>query len=167
MNFSLPSILNSSNFTRYSFTNGSGFVLLYTPLFIAITSLIGAISYYSKLKNLFETFIVYISYVGVGFAFIFLAPFAVDRSLSTFIFFYAVEHQAYPSHQISNEYMHHFFEKRLDDGVKGGFLIKENNLYKPTARAKFYYTLLHPLGSATNMLDNYNTFKNEIIKNSK
>ncbi len=147
------------------FTNGSGFILLYTPLFIISTSIIGSIIYYLKHKTAFETFLVYISYIGIGFAFIFLAPFAVDRSLSTFIFFYAVEHQSYPQNKISTTYMEDFFEKRLKDGVNGGFLIKEDNIYKPTARAKLYYNLLYPLGYSTNMLNNYNTFKKELNKN--
>lgn len=144
------------------FTNGSGFVLLYTPLFILCSAAIGSFIWHKKYADIFETLLVYISYTSIGFAFIFLAPIAIDRSLSTFIFFYAVEHEYYPANAISQQYKDAFFQKRLEDGINGKFLTYENNTYKPTYRAKLYYSIFYPLGIATNTLSNYKIFAAEI-----
>lgn len=144
------------------FTNSSGFVLLYTPIFILCSAALGSFIWHKKYADAFETLLVYISYSSIGFAFIFLAPFAVDRSLSTFIFFYAVEHGYYPANAVSSQYKDAFFQKRLEDGINGKFLIYENNIYKPTYRAKLYYSILFPLGIATNTLNNYKIFTAEI-----
>lgn len=146
------------------FTYGSGMLLLYMPLFIFSTSLIGVFVWWSKFKDLFCSILLYLAYVGFGFAFIFLAPFAVERSMSTFIFFYAVQNDSIPELNLSQEYKNHFFKKRIEDGIQGHFLIKEDNVYKPTLRAKVYYHLLYPLGVVTNMLDNYEAFAKEVDK---
>ena len=63
--------------------------------------------------------------------------------------------------------MEQFYQRRLEDGTNGGFLIKEDNLYKPTLRAKIYYNLMYPIGIATNSLKNYQIFKTEIQQLNK
>lgn len=145
-------------FSKY----GSGLLLLYMPLFIFLSSLIGVAIWWYKFHNGFESFLVYTTYVGFGFAFVFLAPFAVERSLSTFILFYAAEHDGISQVNFSSEYKNVFFQKRFDDAVKGGFLYEENGLYKPTLRTEIYYNMLYPLGVATNLLGNYEQFVREV-----
>ena len=142
-------------------------VLFYTPYAIFIGALIAIIIWYQWQKDIFETLLVFFCYITAGFSFVFLAPYAVDRSLSTFIFFYAVEHDGYPQNSLSDKYMEQFYQRRLEDGTNGGFLIKEDNLYKPTLRAKIYYNLMYPIGIATNSLKNYQIFKTEIQQLNK
>ena len=146
------------------FTYGSGLLLLYMPLFIFSASLIGVYIWWLKFKDLFCSILLYLTYVGFGFAFVFLVPFAVERSMSTFVFFYAAQNGSIPELNLSQEYKDYFFKKRIEDGVKGNFLVKEGNVYKPTLRTKIYYHLLYPFGVATNMLNNYETFVKEIDK---
>lgn len=148
------------------FTYGSGMLLLYMPFFIFVTSFIGVLVWWYKFRDLFCSILLWLTYVGFGFAFIFLAPFAVERSMSTFIFFYAVQNDGIKELNLSKEYKDHFFEKRIEDGVKGHFLTKEGNTYKPTLRAKLYYHLLYPVGVVTNMLSNYEAFATEVNANT-
>lgn len=147
------------------YTNGSKLVLLYTPLLIFLVASLGCYIWHKKYADVFESFLVYISYVCAGFAFIFLAPIAIERSLSLFVFFYAVENDGYPASSVSDSYKELFFEKRLKDGVDGGFLTIQGNSYKPTIKAKTFYAILYPLGYATNALQNYHAFIAEVNAN--
>lgn len=142
--------------------NGSGLLLLYAPWFVILGSLIGLFLWWYIFKNVFETMLVYLLYVCFGFAFIFLAPIAIDRSLSTFIFFYAVEHNGIAKNNYSNHYMVDFFDKRFNDALKGNFLIYEDGIYKPTYRAQVYYYIFYPLGYMTHTLENYKQFAAEL-----
>ena len=146
----------------FSYKSGSGLLLSYAPWFIIFGAFIGLFLWWYIFKNFFETILVYLLYVCFGFAFIFLAPFAVDRSLSTFILFYAVEHDGISNKHFSNQYMVDFFDKRFDDAVKGKFLVYEDGVYKPTYRAEAYYYMLYPLGFAAHMLGNYEQFAAEM-----
>ncbi len=141
---------------------GSGFLLLYMPVFIFGSSLVGVLIWWNKFRDIFDSILIYITYVCFGFAFVFLVPFAVERSLSTFILFYAVQNNYFPELKISQEYKDAFFEKRVDDAIKGNFLSKDEDGYKPTMRTKVYYNILYPLGKATNMLGNYEKFEQEV-----
>lgn len=138
---------------------GSGLLLLWIPLLVLISSLVGGGIWFFCYKDLFETMLVWLIYLFFGFAFIIMAPIAIDRSLSTFIFFYAVEHQEFSKDKISEKYIEDFINKRFEDGVKGGFLIKENEKYKPDYRAKIYYYIFYPLGIVTNTLGGYKKFE--------
>ena len=139
-------------------------VLFYTPYAIFFSALLAVGIWYLRQKDLFETIIVYCCYITAGFSFVFLAPYAVDRSLSTFIFFYAVEHNGFPETAISDEYMQNFYHRRLSDGTLGNFLEKDGNIYRPTWRAKVYYNVMYPVGIITNSLSNYQNFIKEVEK---
>ena len=102
----------------------------------------------------------------MGFSFVFLAPYAVDRSLSTFIFFYAVENGSFPENSVSLDYMNKFYTRRLNDGLLGNFLEKREEFYYPTWRTKLYYFIMHPIGLATNSTYNYQMFVKEVHKNT-
>lgn len=140
-------------------------VLFYTPYAIFVGALVAAGVWSIWQKDIFDTFVVFCCYITAGFSFIFLAPYAVDRSLSTFIFFYSVEHDGFQATAMSDEYMQVFYQRRLDDGVNGGFLVKEGDKYHPTFRAKVYYHLMYPIGVITNSLENYQKFTDEVDKN--
>jgi hypothetical protein len=101
----------------------------------------------------------------MNFSFVFLAPYAVDRSLSTSIFFYSIQHNGFPENSVSDKYMTDFYTRRLNDGINGNFLIKKDGKYHPTLRTKMYYHLMYPIGLATNSLENYNKFSDEVNKN--
>ena len=152
---------------REAFLWSSGIVLLCIPWLVVLSSVVGLGVWLIKYRYLFEALLVFFTYFGVGFAFIVMAPIAVDRSLSSFIFFYAVEHESFPQVELSSDYKTIFFQKRFDDAMKGNFLVKENDVYKPTFRAKLYYGLFYPLGMITNSLENYHAFAKEVdaVKN--
>lgn len=141
---------------------GSGLVLLYIPWLVMLSSVIGLAFWLIRYRSLFETLLVFLTYLSFGFAFIVMAPIAIDRSLSSFIFFYAVEHNGFPKVELSRDYKDDFFRKRIIDAHKGYFLVLEDNLYVPTFRAKMYYNLFYPLGKMTNMLGNYEQFVKEV-----
>ena len=144
------------------FRYGAGLLLFYMPLFIFASAFIGVLVWFYKFYDKFEAFLVYVSYVCFGFSFVFLVPFAVERSLSTFILFYAAQHDGIPQIELSQNYKNIFFKKRFDDALKGNFLVQEGDVYKPTFRTKLYYGLLYPLGKVTDMLGNYELFEKEI-----
>ena len=106
-------------------------------------------------------------YIFLGFSYLIMAPLAIDRSLSTFIFFYTVQNGSIQEDKISQKYIDDFVKKRFDDAVKGNFLKKEGEMYTPQFRAKLYYYIMYPLGNITNTLDNYKYFEKDIKNNSK
>jgi len=153
-------ILCASLWILYSYTPKN--VIFYTPYAIFSGALISVAIWYIFQKDLFETVLVYCCYVTAGFAFIFLAPYAVDRSLSTFIFFYAVEHEGFPADKVSAQYMQDFYERRLSDSLTGNFLEQDGSTYRPKARARIYYHIMYPIGKMTNSLKNYQAFVKEV-----
>ena len=142
--------------------HSSGLLLLWIPFLVLISSLIGGGIWFFHYKDKFETILVWLTYLFFGFSFIIMAPIAIDRSLSTFIFFYTVEHQEFSKDKISKEYIDDFINKRFEDALRGGFLIQENEKYKPNYRAKIYYYIFYPLGMVTNTLGNYKKFEARI-----
>jgi hypothetical protein len=140
-------------------------VLFITPYLILLNTLLFSIFWHIWKNELFETFLIFCCFACMNFSFVFLAPYAVDRSLSTFIFFYSIQHNGFPENSISDKYMTDFYIRRLNDGVNGNFLIKKDSKYYPTLRTKMYYNLMYPIGLATNSLENYNKFSNEVNKN--
>ena len=141
-------------------------VLFYTPYVIILNTLIFAYIWLRKYKDKFESFLIFCCFACMNFSFIFLAPYAVDRSLSTFIFFYAVKHNGFHENSVSSKYMNDFYRRRLKDGVNGNFLVKKDNIYYPTIRSKLYYSLMYPIGVSTNSLGNYQLFSNEVNRNA-
>ncbi len=145
------------------FTKGAGLVLLYMPILSVFIAGIGAGIWYLKYKTGFETFLVFISYTCCLFSFVIFGPMVVERSLSSFIFFEAVENGIVDSNTIPDDYMHAFIQKRFDDGVTGGFLIQKSaHEYEPTLRSKLFYGIVYPLGVLTNTTRNYQVFKSAV-----
>ena len=101
-------------------------VLFYTPYVILLDTLIFIYFWLIKYKDKFEAFLIYCCFACMNFSFIFLAPYAVDRSLSTFIFFNAVENNGFNENSVSAKYMNDFYTRRLKDGVNGNFLVKKD-----------------------------------------
>lgn len=145
----------------------SGLLLLYTPFIVIVSSSIVVVFWFYFYKNIFETFIIWLMYIFLGFSYLIMAPLAIDRSLSTFIFFYTVQNGSIQEDKISQKYIDDFIKKRFDDAVKGNFLKKEGEIYTPQFRAKLYYYIMYPLGNITNTLDNYKYFEKDIKNNSK
>lgn len=141
------------------FKHSSGLVLLYTPYLVMFASFVGIAVWLIKFREKFEIFLVYITYITSLFSFVILLPLAAERSLSSFIYFYTVEKGSFHYHTLSKEYLNDFVKKRLDDGIKGGFLIKKDKKYLPTTKTKIFYNLLYPLGEMTGTLENYKKFK--------
>lgn len=139
-------------------------VLFYTPYVILISIVIFGYVWYFKQKDLFEAFVICVCFCCMNFSFVFLAPYAVDRSLSTFIFFSAVQNDGFKEDAVSSQYMVDFYKRRLRDGVNGNFLAKKDDIYYPTIRAKMYYALMYPVGIVTNSMENYRKFEEEIRK---
>lgn len=144
------------------FSYNTGLVLLYTPYMILAVSFIGVLIWSVWYKDLFEKILIYVTYTCSLFAFVILIPLAVERSLSSFIYFYTVEQGYFDKRFVSNEYMSDFLDKRLIDGVKGKFLRQEGDLYYPTFKTKVFYNILNPFGILTGTLKNYEVFKDEI-----
>ncbi|MDY6407726.1 MAG: hypothetical protein SPL08_03370 [Pseudomonadota bacterium] len=142
-----------------AFAYGAGLVLLYIPLGIALVSLLGPAVWLYRYKNGFESFLVYITLCASLLTFLIMAPLVVERSLSCFLYFKAVEDGSVAQEAISPDFITSFVQKRFDDGVKGGFLTRQDNTYLPTPRSKLFYGIYYPLGFLTNTLDNYHQFK--------
>ena len=147
----------------FLFKYSTGLVLLYTPYLILLVSFLGVCIYSVWYHDFFEKFLIYITYVSALFLFVILIPIVIERSLSSFIYFYSVEEGSFDQTFISCNYMDKFTHKRFEDGVKGGFLKENNQVYYPTTKAKIFYHVLYPLGFITGTLGNYEAFKAEII----
>ena len=154
-------------FLYMAFSVGSGLVLLYVPYAIAIIALLGMIYWFYRYRDWFETILVYITLCASLLSFLIMAPIVVERSLSCFVYFSAVEDGFTSPEGISDDFIKSFVQKRFDDGVKGGFLRYQAGTYVPTFRAKLFYTLYYPLGILTHTLDNYKNFKASYAKNHK
>ena len=147
-----------------AFTHETGLVLLYLPFGIGFISLLGPFFWFYRYRNGFESFLVYVTLFASLFTFLIMAPFVVERSLSCFIYFQAVEEGSVSPEGISHDFITPYIQKRFDDGAKGGFLTKQGNTYLPTNRAKLFYAIYYPLGLLTNTLNNYHHFKENYKK---
>lgn len=146
----------------WAFSVSTGLVLLWLPLLILGCALISLGIWWKRYKNVFESFLVYVTSVCVLFSFLLLVPIVVERSLSCFVYFYAVEQGGISVSQIPPEFSNQFIQKRFDDGVVGHFLEKQGERYLPTSRSRLFYTIYHPLGKLTNTLSNYQRFKQTV-----
>ncbi|MBR6412399.1 MAG: hypothetical protein IKS41_04485 [Alphaproteobacteria bacterium] len=142
-----------------TFIHEAGLILLYLPFGIGFISLLGPIFWFYRYRNGFESFLIYITLSTSLFTFLIMGPFVVERSLSCFIYFKAVEDGSVFQDKLPNEFMESFIQKRFDDGVKGNFLTKQGSAYLPTHRAQLFYAIYYPLGILTNTLNNYQQFK--------
>ena len=147
-----------------TFQNNTGLLMFKMLGWLFIISTFPFIFWCKKYKNVFESFLVSMTCFSVVFSFIMFAPCVVERSLSTFIFFYAAETGKITKESISSQYISTFISKRFNDGVESSFLTYENEIYHPTFKTKLFYWIYYPLGKITNTLTNYNTFKNQLKK---
>ena len=140
-------------------------VLFFSAFMIAIISgILGSLVYTIREKDGFTNFLVIFSYVLFNLFFIYIGPVTLDRSLSSFVYFYSVENGSISRDIYRDEYFHPYIQRRFDDGVKIGYLKCENNICKPTFKTKFTYTVLYPIGRMSNVLRNYDEFSDFMKK---
>ena len=125
-------------------------------------SLAGTAFWCLKYKEKFETFLVFLCYfLSISF-FSYLGPTTVDRSLSVFVYFYAVEENGIPENYQNERYFKDFTKRRLEDGIKTGMLSKEGNIYKPTIKSKILYGIFYPISVITGTDETYKKFKKSV-----
>lgn len=125
-------------------------------------SLAGTAFWYIKYRELFETFLVFLCYFLTISFLAYLGPTTVDRSLSVFVYFYAVEENGIPENYQNERYFKEFTQRRLDDGIKTGMLSKEGHIYKPTIKSKMLYGIFYPTAVITGTDKAYKTFKKSV-----
>lgn len=160
----LISLLVSMGVLAFAFAKGTGLVLLSMPVLVGGCSLTGFGLWLWRSKNVFESILVYIASASLSFSFLLCAPMVVERSLSCFVFFAAVEEGSIAPTQITQEFSKSFIQKRFDDGVQGHFLEKKADAYVATPRSKLFYAVYYPVGKLTNTLSNYRQFKQTLQK---
>ena len=107
-------------------------------------------------------FLVFLCYfLSISF-FSYLGPTTVDRSLSVFVYFYAVEENGIPENYQNERYFKDFTKRRLEDGIKTGMLSKEGNIYKPTIKSKILYGIFYPISVITGTDETYKKFKKSV-----
>ena len=155
----------------YFYTKLMRNVLFFDAIFIAfICSLVIGIIWVHYNKNkLFENFLVIFSAALFNIIFIYLGPITLDRSLSSFIYFYAVEKGEINADVVFDEaYFKPYIKRRFTDGEKIGFLsCSDDNICKPTQKTKIIYRVLYPLGKVSHTLENYKNFKSHINQKNK
>ncbi len=135
-------------------------VLFFSAFFIAIVSSVAGWGlWYIKNKNLFENFLVVFTYILFNILFIYFGPVTMDRSLSSFIYFYSVERGEIPVEIFNDEYFRPYVKRRFEDGEKIGYLNCQDRVCKPKLKTRITYYVLYPLGRITNTLTAYDEFK--------
>ena len=89
----------------------------------------------------------------------------MDRSLSSFIYFYSIENKKITTDIFKPEYIEPYVQRRFLDGEKLGFLKCSDNICKPTLKTKITYYLLLPVAKITRTDKEYKKFKNFMDKN--
>lgn len=141
-------------------------VLFFSVFLIAIVlSAMLAIIWHIQNKNLFESLLYFISISLICININLIAPVFIDRSLSVFIYFYSTEKGSISTDIYDENFNKEFTLRRIKDAEKMKFITCEENICKPTCKAKLAYYLLTPLGKITNSLDNYKKFRQSIDKN--
>ena len=90
--------------------------------------------------------------------FIYFGPVTLDRSLSSFIYFYSVENGQITRNIYDENYFSTYIQRRFEDGEKIGFLECDEHYCRPTLRTKFVYYVLYPCGIASKTLNEYYKF---------
>ena len=141
-------------------------VLFFNSFLIAlIVSVCFAYIWYVKNKNIFETFLCFLIFALISINMSALAPVFIDRSLSVFTYFYAVENGIIPNNIYNEKYFKEFSLRRIEDANNMLFLKCNDNECIPTIKSKLAYYILMPIGKITNSMKNYNEFKNVLDKN--
>lgn len=140
-------------------------VLFFSGFTIAITaSILGFCVWIKYFKEPFETVLVLLIYILFNTIFIYFGPVTLDRSLSSFIYFYSVENKEISSEIFNEEYFKPYIKRRFKDGEIFGFLKCENDICHPTLKTKITYYTLYPLGKITGTLKEYKNFERIIKK---
>ena len=139
-------------------------VLFFSAFLIAaIVALIFSVIWQWKSKNLFESFLIFVSMAVISINAISLSPVFVDRSLSVYVYLYSVENKTVPKNiYINNGYYENFVNRRVTDAEEMGFLKCDQDTCKPTIKAKIWYAILVPIAKSTNAFSNYEKFKKAI-----
>ena len=144
----------------YIYKTFFGGVLFFSAFAIAFFSAFLAFLVWLKFyKEKFEGFLVFMALFFVSVIFIYFAPVTLDRSLSSFIYFYAVENGEIKKDIYDEKYFSKYIERRFTDGDKIGFLNCSDEICKPTIKTKIVYYLLYPCGKFSNTMDEYEKFK--------
>ena len=145
----------------YFFQRQNNGVLFFSAFNIAIISgILSSTIYLAIYRDKFTYFTILLSYILFNALFIYLGPVSLDRSLSSFIYFYSVENGKIRQDIFDEKYFRPYIQRRFDDGVKIGYLKCDNEICYPTAKTKMTYKLLHPLSKFSGVIHNYNDFKN-------
>ena len=142
-------------------------VLFFSAFVIAIISgILSSVIYTLKDRDIFTDILVIFSYVLFNLFFIYIGPVTLDRSLSSFIYFYSVENGSIDMDIYREDYFRPYIQRRFEDGEKIGYLKCENGICKPTLKTKITYGILYPIGKISNVLQNYDNFS-EFVDNKK
>jgi len=145
-----------------SFSNG---VLFFSAFSIAFLSSFVAFFIWRKFyKEFFESFLVFCTLFTSSIIFVYFIPVSLDRSLSSFIYFYSVENEKITKQIHNQEYFENYIQRRFEDGEKIGFLKCDKNNCYPTFKTKLAYYILYPLGRFSNTTKEYENFKNMVEK---
>lgn len=148
-------------FIIFLFNKLKGSEILYfnSIKFAFVSSIIGFLLWIKCNKDIFENFTVFLSQLFICIFVAYIGPTTIDRSLSSFMFFYSVEN-GYISKNIKDEkYIDNYLKRRYSDAEKiGYFKCDAQNCY-PTLRTKITYFLFYPMGKISSTLDNYYEFK--------
>lgn len=135
-------------------------VFFFSAFYIAIISgFLGSLIYLITDRDRFTYFVTLVSYVSFNALFIYLGPVSLDRSLSSFIYFYSVERGEISRNIFGEEYFKPYIERRFQDGIKIGYLKCDDKICRPTQKTKLTYKFLYPISKFSNVINNYNDFK--------
>ena len=112
-----------------------------------------------KYKSLFEKLIIFFCILFFNMLVIYIGPLTTNRSLSTFVYFYAVEKNEVNKNLYDESYYKDFVYRRYLDGDKMGFLTCDESKCKPNIRTKIFYYILYPLSKITASDKHYKEFR--------
>ena len=135
------------------------YLLNYTLIIAIICSVLAVCVWTIKYKDNFEKFLVFISILFFNMLLIYIGPLTVNRSLSTFIYFYSVENGSVKKDLYKEAYYKDFVARRYTDGQIFGFLSCDEAVCKPNIRTKMFYYVLSPIGKITASDKHYKEFK--------
>lgn len=135
------------------------YLLNYTLIISIICSILAVCVWSIKYKDNFEKFLVFICILFFNMLLIYIGPLTVNRSLSTFIYFYTVENRSVKKDFYEESYYKDFVARRYTDGQIFGFLSCEDNVCRPNIRTKMFYYFLYPIGKITASDKHYKEFK--------
>ena len=136
----------------------------FTILIPVIVSILSVFIWALKYKDLFERFLVFTSILLCSLLIMYVGPFTINRSISTFIYFYTVENGQINKNDFNQAYLKKFINRRYKDSVDFGFLDCEDNICKPNIKTRIFYYILRPIGKITASDSYYKQFKEMQMK---